>query len=322
MVYEIVFRVRRCKMIFKFPEQLMFIKNSKADQKHSIESMDGKLCVVSGATSGVGYEAVKALSAGRANIVMVVRNENKAKAVKEEIEKKYSVFVDYFIADFSDLKQVKKAAMAVLNRYQKIDILINSVGIHSTKRILNKDGFEMAFCVNHLGTFLITQLLLDRMIESSPSRIIQVNSEGHRFNGMNIEDINWEKRFYTGLRSYGASKTAQLLTVWEFAEILKDTGVTVNALHPGGVRTNIGNNNGKLYRWFLHNVTWHFLKDPKIAGQAIYYLSSSNEMKNVSGKFFNLTIEEKPAKHSLDRENQKKIWDLSLKMTGLSKESR
>jgi len=305
-------------MIFKFPEQLMFIKNSKADQKHSIESMDGKLCVVSGATSGVGYEAVKALSAGRANIVMVVRNENKAKAVKEEIEKKYSVFVDYFIADFSDLKQVKKAAMAILNRYQKIDILINSVGIHSTKRILNKDGFEMAFCVNHLGTFLITQLLLDRMIESSPSRIIQVNSEGHRFNGLDLNDLNWEKRIYTGLRSYGASKTAQLLTVLQLAEELEGTNVTINAMHPGGVRTNIGNNNGRLYRWFLHNVTWHFLKDPKISGEAIYYLASASELSNVSGKFFNLTLEEKPAKHALDQKKQKKIWNLSLDMVGLT----
>ncbi|MBS3811016.1 MAG: SDR family NAD(P)-dependent oxidoreductase [Halanaerobiales bacterium] len=305
-------------MIFKFPEQLMFIKNSKADQKHSIESMDGKLCVVSGATSGVGYEAVKALSAGRANIVMVVRNENKAKAVKEEIEKKYSVFVDYFIADFSDLEQVKKAAMAILNRYQKIDILINSVGIHSTKRILNKDGFEMVFCVNHLGTFLITQLLLDRMIESSPSRIIQVNSEGHRFNGLDLNDLNWEKRIYTGLRSYGASKTAQLLTVLQLAEELEGTNVTINAMHPGSVRTNIGNNNGRLYRWFLHNVTWRFLKDPKISGEAIYYLASAGELSNVSGKFFNLTLEEKPAKHALDQKKQKKIWNLSLDMVGLT----
>jgi retinol dehydrogenase 13 len=306
-------------MIFKLPEQLMFMKNSKSVQKHSDELMDGKLCVVSGATSGVGYEAVKALVSGGANIVMVVRNEHKAKAVKEEIEKEYSVFVDYFIADFSDLKQVEKAAMAILDKYSGIDILINSAGIHSTKRILNKDGFEMVFCVNHLATFLFTKLLLNRMIESSPSRIIQVNSEGHRFNGLKVNDLNWKKRIYTGLRSYGASKTAQLLTVWQLAKDLEYTGVTVNAMHPGGVRTNIGNNNGRLYRWFLHHITWHFLKDPKISGEAIYYLASANELSNVSGKFFNLTIEEKPAKHALDPIKQKIIWDLSLEMAGLLK---
>lgn len=303
----------------KFPEELMFILNDMAVQKHSKESMSGKLCVVSGATSGVGYEAVKALASGGANICLVARNENKAKAVKQEIEKKYSVTVDYFLADFSDLQQVEKAALAIADKYPKIDVLINSAGIHSTRRILNQAGIEMVFCVNHLAPFLFTQLLLDKMIQSSPSKIIQVNSEGHRFNGLNLNDLNWEKRIYMGLRSYGASKTAQLLTVWQMAENLKGTGVTINAMHPGGVKTNIGNNNGWLYRWFLHNVTWHFLKDPKISGAALYYLASAKELSQTSGKFFNLTIEEKPAAHALNQENQKKIWDLSMKMTRLEK---
>ncbi|WP_035618189.1 SDR family NAD(P)-dependent oxidoreductase [Lacticigenium naphthae] len=303
----------------KFPEQLLFMKNRKAVQKHSDESMNGKLCVVSGATSGVGYETIKKLAAGKANIVMLVRNENKAKAVKEEIEKKHSVFVDYFIADFSDLKQVKKAVLEISEKYPRVDVLINSAGLYSTKRIVNEEGYEMVFCVNHLATFLITKLLMNKLIESSPSRIIQVNSEGHRFNGLNVDDLNWEKRTYTGLRSYGASKTAQLLTVWKFAQELKGTGVTINAMHPGGVRTNIGNNNGRLYRWFLHHITWHFLKDPKISGEAIYYLASASELNNVSGVFFNLTIKEKPAKHALNTKKQEEIWNKSLEMTGLIK---
>lgn len=301
-------------MKFKFPEELMFLKNSRAEQKQSNESMSGKLCVVSGATSGVGHEAVKALAAGGANIVIVVRNGNKAKNLKEKIEKEYSVRLDYFIADFSDLKQVKKAAIKILNEYPRIDVLINSVGMYSTTRKLNKNGFELVFCVNHLAIFLFTKLLSKRMIESAPSRIIQVNSEGHRFNGLNLNDLNWKKRIYTGLRSYGASKTAQLLTVWKLAKDLEGTGVTINAMHPGGVRTNIGNNNGKLYRWFLHHVTWHFLKDPEISGDALYYLASVDELRDVSAKFFNLTIEEKPAKHSLDQVKQEKIWNLTLEM--------
>lgn len=307
-------------MKFKLPEELMFMKNGKAVQKHSNESMDGKLCVISGSTSGVGYEAAKALAASGANIVMVVRNENKAQAVKSELERKYSIFVDYFIADFSDLKQVEKAAKQISHKYPRIDVLINSVGIHSTKKIFNKDGIEMVFCVNHLSTFLMTKLLLNTMIKSSPSRIIQVNSEGHRFSGVKSNDLNWNNHIYTGLRSYGSSKTAQLLTVWQLAKDLKDSGVTINAMHPGGVRTNIGNNNGRLYRWFLHHVTWHFLKDPKLSGKAIYYLASANELNKVSGKFFNLTIEEKPARHAIDPENQKTIYDLSMKMTGLIEE--
>jgi len=131
----------------------------------------------------------------------------------------------------------------------------------------------MVFCVNHLAPFLLTNLLLDRMVKSAPSRIIQVNSEGHRFNGLKVDDINWTKRFYTGLRSYGASKTAQLLTVWQLAKELEGTGVTINAMHPGGVRTNIGNDNGKLYRLFLPNVTWHFPKNPKKTGKTFKYFT-------------------------------------------------
>ena len=297
--------------MIRLPDELMFIKNGKAVQKKSNESMNGKVCVISGATSGVGLETVKALAAGGANIVIVARNINKAQAIQKEIEKKYSIIIDYFIADFADLHQVRTVAKAILDKYAKIDVLINSVGIHSTKRVLNKDGLEMAFCVNHLAPFLFTILLIDRMIESAPARIIQVNSEGHRFNGLKLDDLNWKRRIYTGLRGYGASKTAQLFTVWELAEKLKGTKVTINAVHPGGVKTNIGNNNGKLYKWFLHHITWHFLKDPKIAGDAIYYLASANELAEVSGKFFNLTIEEKPAKHALNAKMQKQMWDLS-----------
>ena len=301
------------------PEQLMFIKNGKAIQKKSNESMSGKLVVISGSTSGVGYEALKKLAQGGANIVMVCRNEEKARKIKIEVESQYNISVDYFLADFSDLDQVRFAAEAILDKYQKIDVLINSAGIHSTKKKYNKDGYELVFCVNHLATFLFTKLLLKRMIESSPSRIIQVNSEGHRFNGLKINDLNWKKRIYTGLRSYGASKTAQLYTVWELAKELENTGVTINAMHPGGVKTNIGSNNGKLYRWFLHHVTWHFLKDPEISGDALYYLASAKELDKVSGKFFNLTIDEKPAEHTLNPKKQKQIWDLSMEMTGLTK---
>lgn len=306
-------------MKIRVPEELMFIVNDHAQQKRSTESMSGKLCVVSGATSGVGYEAVKALAAGGANLVLIARNEEKATHVKGELERKFGVNVDYFLADFSDLRQVEQVAHQIAARYKRIDVLINCAGIHSTRRILNTDGIELVFCVNHLAPLLLTQILLDTLKASAPARIIQVNSEGHRFGGLRIDDLDWSKRWYSGLRSYGASKTAQLLTVWRLAKQLKGTGVTINAMHPGGVRTNIGNNNGWLYRWFLHHVTWHFLKEPKISGDALYYLASSKEVEQVSGKFFNLTIEEIPAKHALNKNMEGKIWDLSLKIIERSK---
>lgn len=296
----------------------MFIKNGKAIQKQCDESLIGKLAVISGATSGVGYEAVKALASKGANIVMVCRNEEKAKQVKAEIEEKYQTSADYFLADFSDLDQVRKAANDLVRKYPAIDILINSVGIHSTKKLYNKDGYELVFVVNHLSTFLFTKLLIPCLLTAEQGRIIQVNSEGHRFNGLKLKDLNWKRRIYTGLRSYGASKTAQLYTVWVLAKELENTNVTINAMHPGGVRTNIGNNNGKLYRWFLHRIMWRFLKDPKISGDALYYLVAAKELKSITGKFFNLTIEEKPAKHALNLNKQDQIYKISLEMTGLA----
>jgi NAD(P)-dependent dehydrogenase (short-subunit alcohol dehydrogenase family) len=198
-------------------------------------------------------------------------------------------------------------------------LLINSAGVFSTARVITPAGFELSFCVNHLAPFLLTTLLLDRIIESAPARIMQVNSQGHRFGGFSINDVNFERRFYNGYWGYGASKTAQLLTVWELADRLEGTQVTVNAMHPGGVRTNLGNNNGPLYRWFSRYIIWHLLKGPEMSGSAIYFLAAAPELSNVSGRYFNRTIDEKPAPHALNRELGEAVWKLSERLVGLTK---
>ena len=303
---------------FKLPDELIFIENRRAIQKNSTASLSGKVCVVSGSTSGVGLEAVKRLARGNAHIVMVCRNLDKAENIRKEIMTQSQVQVDIVLSDFSDLREVRKAAEILLRDYSRIDVLINSAGLFSTTRTTTKDGFETVFCVNHLAPFLLTYLLLERLRQSTPARIIQVNSEGHRFGGLDLDDLNWDRRRYSGLQGYGASKIAQLLTTWEFADRLRGSGVTINAMHPGDVKTNIGNNNGALYRWFLHNVTWHTLKDPVISGEALYYLAAAPEMSDVSGRFFHLTIDEKPAAPALDREKGRKVWNLSLQLTGLT----
>lgn len=300
--------------MFKWPEQLMFIKNGRAKQHQSSEMMREMTCIISGSSSGVGKVTLRRFAQAGANLIMVVRNLEKADKVKAEMQQLYDVKIDIIIADFSDLESVRNAAKIILERYPKIDVLVNSVGIHSTKKTYNKDGVEMVFCVNHLATFLFTYLLVDRIKENPKARIIQVNSEGHRFGAVKINDINFKKHIYTGLHSYGASKTAQLYTVYEFAKRLKGSGVTINAMHPGAVKTNIGQNNGWLYRFFFKHFTSHFLKDPEISASAIHYLSTSKELDGVSGKFFNLTIDEKPAKHARKENLQVPIWELSKKM--------
>lgn len=303
--------------MFKWPEQLMFIKNGRAKQHESQELMKDMTAIISGSSSGVGEVTLRKFAKAGSNLVMVVRNKDKAEKIKADILKSYDVKIDIVIADFSDLSSVRKAAEQILKTYPKIDVLINSVGIHQTKKTYNKDGIEMVFCVNHLATFLFTYLLLDRIKENPKARIIQVNSEGHRFGAVKLNDINFKKHIYTGLRSYGASKTAQLYTVYEFSKRLKDFGVTINAMHPGAVKTNIGQNNGWLYRFFFRHFTWHFLKDPQISADAIHYLATSKDLDGVTGKFFNLTIEEKPAKHARKESLQLPVWQLSKELCHL-----
>jgi NAD(P)-dependent dehydrogenase (short-subunit alcohol dehydrogenase family) len=301
----------------KLPEELQFIENARKPQKTTTVRLDGQVCVITGATSGVGYEAAKRIAQAGAHLVLVNRNAEKAEAVKAEITALTNARVDLVHADFSNLDDVQRAASQILHQFPAIHILINNTGIHLTKRTLTADGFETAFAVNHLASFLFTRLLLERMIASAPARIIQVNSEGHRFGGLRLDDLTWEKRRYKGLQGYGASKTAQLLTVWELAERLSGSGVTINAVHPGEVATNIGMNNGFLYRWYQKYLLFPLLKKPAVSGEALYYFAAAPELSSASGKFFNLTHEEKPAAHALDRTVGKQVWNISEDLTGL-----
>lgn len=302
----------------QLPEELQFITNARKPQKRTDARLDGKVCVLTGATSGVGYEAARCCALGGAELVLVNRSPEKAARLQAELTHDFGATTHLLQADFSSLAQVRSAAAAILERFPRIDVLINNAGLHNTHRMLTPDGFEVVFAVNHLASFLFTRLLLERLLASAPARILQINSQGHRFGGLDLEDLDWARRRYRGLQGYGASKTAQLLTVWELAERLQGTGVTVNAMHPGAVATNIGMNNGWLYRFYQRYLLFPLLKGPQISGEAIYYLAAAPEMAGISGKFFNQTIEEKPAAHALDRETGKRVWQISEEMTGLT----
>ena len=162
-------------------------------------------------------------------------------------------------------------------------------------------------------------MLLDKLKSQERARIILVNSEGHRFAawGLRMDDLNWEKRRYSGLKSYGSAKLAQLLSMIILEDHCKDSGVTINAMHPGNVKTETGQENGPVYRWFKRNFLDKSLRSPEISAEALYYLGASKEMEGVSGKFFNLTREEVPAPPALDRGAAEEIWKLSLEYADL-----
>jgi NAD(P)-dependent dehydrogenase (short-subunit alcohol dehydrogenase family) len=267
--------------------------------------------VVTGATSGVGYVAAKHLAQGGAHIVIVCRNAAKACRVQDDLADQYGAKVDFFIADFDRLSEVSRTAKEIAAKYPKIHVLINNAGLFNKRRRLTPDGNEEVFQVIHLASFLISKILLPNLQAGTPSRVIDINSEAHRFGGLNIHDLNWAKRPYIGLRGYGAAKIAQLLTMQEFARKLDGSGVTVNAMHPGAVRSEIGMNNGLLYRLYSKYILRLFLEDPSISGEAIYYLAAAPEMGGVSGRFFNQTIEEKPASYVVNQALGEKIWEIS-----------
>jgi NAD(P)-dependent dehydrogenase (short-subunit alcohol dehydrogenase family) len=152
------------------------------------------------------------------------------------------------------------------------------------------------------------------------TRIILVSSEGHRFAawGLRLDDLNWERRRYSGLKSYGSAKLAQLLSMIVFDEHFHNCGVSINAMHPGAVKTETGQENGPFYRWFKRNFIDKSLKSPQISAEALYYLGVSKDVEAVSGKFFNLTTQEEPAPPALDKEVAYELWEKSLESAGLN----
>lgn len=309
-------------MPFPWPEELIFLRNARLPQHDTDAAMSNKVVVLSGGTSGVGLAALKEFVKGGASIVLVSRNLDKAKRIVADLGDGADERIDHVYADFAKLDTVRDAAKDILSRYPTIDVLVNSAGIYSTKKRRNDDGFELVFCVNHLAPFLFTKLLLPSLQRGAPARIIQVNSEGHRFAGVRLSDLQFKRRIYTGLRSYGASKTAQLLTVWEMAKELDGSGVTICAMHPGAVRSNIGHNSGPLYRFWLNHVLWHFLKDPAIAGRALYFLAADPSLRDITGTFFHLTNEEPPARHARPSDKGRTLYEATMELVGLATKER
>ncbi len=304
---------------YNFRDMGDFLRNEKRDPKICKENMQGKYVCITGATAGIGLETARYFAERGADLLCINRNPEKSQRLKQELEERFSCSVETLITDFSYLDQVRQCAKTLLEMERPIDVLIHNAGVYHTKKTFSPDGIEMVFQVNHLSSFLLTYLLKEKLISENRARILFVNSEGHRFalGGVHLKDLDWRWHVYTGLKSYGAAKTAQLLCMHQFNHIFANSKVRINAMHPGNVTSDIGSNNGKLYRWFKKTFVLSAARDPLISAQAIYYLTASPEMKEVSGRFFNLTSEEKPAPHARDLSQVKRIWKKSLALCNL-----
>jgi retinol dehydrogenase 13 len=295
------------------------IRNNRSDPKICTDSFDQKLVIITGATSGIGYLTARKYASNGANLLCINRNQKKSEDLRHEIESEYGVRCDYIIADLSSLKDIHHTAEELLKLNTPIDVLIHNAGIYLTKREQTPDGLEKVFVVQYLSSFIINYILKDKLKSQEKARIIMVNSEGHRFAawGLRLDDLNWERRRYSGLKSYGSAKLAQLLSMIVFDEHLQKTGVTINAMHPGAVKTDTGQENGPVYRWFKRNFIDKSLKSPQISAEALYYLGVSKEVEGTSGKFFNLTTEEIPTPPALDKEVAYELWEKSLEAGGM-----
>jgi NAD(P)-dependent dehydrogenase (short-subunit alcohol dehydrogenase family) len=295
------------------------IKNNRRDPKICEEDFKDRLVVLSGATAGIGYLTAKKFASKGARLLCINRNESKSAALKEEIEKEFGVGCTNIIADMGNLKDVRQTAQKLKEMDGPIDLLIHNAGVHLTRRELTEEGFDKVFVVNHLSSFLINVLLSEKLKSQERGRIVLVNSEGHRFAawGLHLDDLNWERRRYSGLKSYGSAKLAQLLTMLKFEEYFGTGGVTINAMHPGAVRSDTGKENSAFYRWKKRNFLDKMLRPTEIASESIYYLGVSKEVEGVSGKFFNLTTKEEPAPPALDKDAAQEVWEKSLEMAGL-----
>ncbi|MBN1107197.1 MAG: SDR family NAD(P)-dependent oxidoreductase [Bacteroidales bacterium] len=295
------------------------IRNNRRDPKICTKDFRDRLVVISGATSGIGYHTARKFASQGARLLCINRNEEKSIALKTEIEKEYGVICEYVIADLSVLKDVFSVAEKLNRIDTAIDVLIHNAGIYLTHRELTAEGFDKVFTVHHLASFVINILISEKLISQGRGKIILVSSEGHRFApwGLRLDDLNWEKRRYSGLKSYGSAKLAQLLTMIVFSEFYKPWGVTINAMHPGAVRSETGKDNGAIYRWIKKNLFDKTLRPTEISAESLYYIGVSEETEGVTGKFFNLTTLEEPAPPALDKEAAKELWAKSIEMTGL-----
>jgi NAD(P)-dependent dehydrogenase (short-subunit alcohol dehydrogenase family) len=295
-------------MGMKLPDELDFIRAGRLPQKVSLKRAGNKVVMITGATSGVGYAAAMQFAKMGATLILLVRNSEKGTSVRKMIESSTDGRCKLYTADLSSLSEVAAALEQIKSDFSKIDILINNAGAFRTRKKLTTDHIDAVYTVNHLSSFLITINLVPLLSRSASPVVLNINSEGHRFGNVRFNDLAWKKRIYTGLRSYGASKSAQLHCMHILKKELEKFGIMLNSMHPGAVRSKIDSKSGWLYKAYYKIVVTPFLKDPHISADAIYYLATSDDMKGVNGRFFNLTNEEKPAPHAQESAFSEEVY--------------
>lgn len=295
-----------------------------------MDDMQGRVVLITGATKGLGEVTAHAIARTGATVVIAGRNAARTQAVAAEIERRNpGADVAYLVADLSLMDGVRSLADAFRARYERLDVLVNNAGALFTKRELTADGYEKTFALNHLSYFLLTNLLMDRLIASGTperhSRVVNVSSAAHYGGRFTPDDLNAE-RSYSPLAAYSASKLHNVLFTYALARRLKEQGVpvTANALHPGVVRTGFGHNNSGVVGRMTSGVLTVMQRIVGITAEegarTQIYLATSPEVEGVSGKYFDKQKPKRSSQISYNRGDQDQLWQISEQLTGLKLE--
>ena len=281
--------------------------------------MQGKVCVVTGANSGIGKEAALGLAQLGATVVLVCRSQERGAAALAEIKQRSgNDSVALLVADLGSQQQVRRAAAACGQQFDRLDVLVNNAALARRKRAVTEDGVELTLAVNHLAPFLLTNLLLDRLKASAPARVVTVSSAAHKDAEINFADLQGGQRYATfGFGAYSQSKLANVLFTYELARRLEGTGVTANCLHPGVVATGIFRDTPLWLRTGLA------LARPLILGSVqgadtVLYLATAPEVAEVSGRYFEKRKPVQSSPLSYDTEVARRLWEVSEALTTAS----
>jgi NAD(P)-dependent dehydrogenase (short-subunit alcohol dehydrogenase family) len=281
--------------------------------------MKNKICLITGATSGIGKATALVLAELGANLILLSRNEKRGEKICKQIRKrKQDSDVRFYKVDISSMKEVRNVAERIKSDFDHIDVLINNAGARFDNYFKNDEGIELTFATNHLGHFLLTLSLIDLLKKSTQGRIINVSSPAHSRATEDLNDItapnNYDRRL-----AYGRSKLVNLYFTYELSRRLRGNHITANAVDPGGVATNFSRNNG-MFAWAKHYISYILqrkLITPKKAAETIVYLASSKDISNISGKYFFEKKEINSSVASYDKEAAVKLWQMSAKLTGI-----
>ncbi len=303
-------------------------KYIKGGQCSSIARMDGKVVLITGCNTGIGKETVVDLCGRGARVLMACRNMDKMKAAADDViaRTKGSGAVALFELDLSSFESIRACAKRINETEEKIDVLINNAGVMMCPLMRTKDGLEMQMGTNHFGHFLFTNLILDKIKASSPSRIINVSSMGHKMaKKMDLEDMNYEKKPYSKVQAYAQSKLANILFTRELARRLQGTGVTCYSVHPGAVYTELSRHIENSFGPFkdiinavLSPIFTFLLKTSKDGAQTSLTCAVDPLLNSETGKYYSDCKEKEPAPQAKDDIAAKKLWEISEKIVGLN----